>query len=640
MTQHLVLQARLAYHALLLEHTQDAVVAVAPDGLVRGWNRGAERMYGWRAEEVLGRDVERFPRFGLSRGQRMQARRELAEQGRWSGEALAERKDGTTLCVEMIAVALRCDGGELAGHLRIHRDVTARKVAEEELRVSQGRADVLIESISDPFYALDRNWRLTFVNRRAMEFFERMSGCPAGREQLTGQVLWEVYPAGRAADALRRAMRERVPFAFECFHEPRWFDVHLYPSATGLSVWMRDITERRAADAEREEWAARQKLLADLGVRAVARDDLEGLLDETARRIAGALGVELVVIAEAADRGVALLRAGVGWPDGAPGEATLRAGRDSLIGHAMAAAEPVVSHDLAADPRFGSPALPGDGRGSAMCVVVAIPEERPFGALVVVSRRFRRFSSADVDFLQAVAKLVAAAVPRARGREAPLRVPAELVRVLLVDRHAAAREAIASAFDREADIQIVGQAASLAEARTMLADVDVAVVDVDLPDGNGADLIGELRAVNPRARTLVLSERLDRDELARVVEKGAAAALDKSAHLHDATEAVRRLSAGETLLALDQVVDLLRFASRQRELEYADLQRLAQLTPREREVLQLLAEGLDSHDIAERLHISARTERNHVASIMAKLDVHSRLQALVFAARHQVVEIH
>jgi DNA-binding NtrC family response regulator len=85
----------------------------------------------------------------------------------------------------------------------------------------------------------------------------------------------------------------------------------------------------------------------------------------------------------------------------------------------------------------------------------------------------------------------------------------EQVRVLLVEDHTAVREAIASAFERDAGFDIAGQAASLTEARGMLEDVDVAVVDLQLPDGFGADLIGELRKVSPQAQALVLSAALD-----------------------------------------------------------------------------------------------------------------------------------
>jgi DNA-binding NarL/FixJ family response regulator len=167
----------------------------------------------------------------------------------------------------------------------------------------------------------------------------------------------------------------------------------------------------------------------------------------------------------------------------------------------------------------------------------------------------------------------------------------------------------------------------------------VAVIDLVLPDGYGWDLIKELRAANRRAQALVLTAELGRAEIARAVENGAAGVLHKTAELEEVVEAVQRLSAGEALLPLEEVVELLRFAGAHKDEEHEAQQAIAHLTPREREILQLLAEGLDSHGIAERLYISLRTERNHMTNILAKLGAHSRLQALVFAVRHGVVSI-
>jgi DNA-binding NarL/FixJ family response regulator len=104
-------------------------------------------------------------------------------------------------------------------------------------------------------------------------------------------------------------------------------------------------------------------------------------------------------------------------------------------------------------------------------------------------------------------------------------------------------------------------------------------------------------------------------------------------------EAVRRLRAGEALMPIEEAVAMRSIAGSEREQEYEARQAIEKLTPREIEVLQALAEGLDSRQIAERLHISLRTERNHMTSILAKLGVHSQLQALVLALRHGVVEI-
>jgi DNA-binding NarL/FixJ family response regulator len=225
---------------------------------------------------------------------------------------------------------------------------------------------------------------------------------------------------------------------------------------------------------------------------------------------------------------------------------------------------------------------------------------------------------------------------------APLRGPRAIgnsTRVLLVDDHAAVRDAMALAFAEDDGFVVAGDAGSLAEARTMLDGIDVAIVDVALPDGDGMDLIPELRAANADAQALVLSAETGRSLTARAVQRGAAAVVSKTAHLHDVVAIVRRLRAGETIIPLDEVVELLRYAGEERERELEERQLVDSLTAREREVLQLVADGLDSRRVAARLHISPRTERNHIANILGKLGVHSQLQALIFALRHGVVEV-
>jgi DNA-binding NarL/FixJ family response regulator len=211
-----------------------------------------------------------------------------------------------------------------------------------------------------------------------------------------------------------------------------------------------------------------------------------------------------------------------------------------------------------------------------------------------------------------------------------------------VDDPASFRQGVASALEEEPGLDVVGQAGSLAEARGMLAaqpTVDVAVIDLGLPDGHGAQLIKNLRAANPQAQALVLSATDDRAEIARAVELGAAGLLHKSASMGEVVDAVRRLRAGEALIPLEEVVELVRFASARKEQEYEARRALEGLTDREREVLSLMAEGLDAGEIAGRLHISAKTERNHVASALSKLGAHSRLEAVVFAARHGAVKV-
>lgn len=214
-----------------------------------------------------------------------------------------------------------------------------------------------------------------------------------------------------------------------------------------------------------------------------------------------------------------------------------------------------------------------------------------------------------------------------------------MIRVLLVDDHVSFRQPLAYMFDREPDLQVVGQAGTIAEAREYLSDIDLAVVDINLPDGTGLDFVSELRVANPGAMALVLTASADKIEWGRAIEAGATGILHKSSTILDIITAARRLGAGEHLLAPREVSELLRLVGQQREQDRAAQQALARLTPREREVLQALADGLNDKEIASRLTISTETARSHMVNILGKLGVTSRLQALVFAVRYGAITI-
>ena len=214
-------------------------------------------------------------------------------------------------------------------------------------------------------------------------------------------------------------------------------------------------------------------------------------------------------------------------------------------------------------------------------------------------------------------------------------------RLLLVEDHASFRQTLALVFDGEPDFEVVAQAGTVAEARKVMGDreADMAVLDLSLPDGEGVELIEDLREANPHFAALVLTASLDRAEHARAVEAGAAGVLHKSTDVDEILDSTRRLGAGETLLSPEELVELLRIAGQSREEEREARASIEQLTRREREVLMALSEGLSNKQIAERLHMSVDTERTHMMNILNKLGVHSRLQALLFAARHGLVEL-
>ena len=216
-------------------------------------------------------------------------------------------------------------------------------------------------------------------------------------------------------------------------------------------------------------------------------------------------------------------------------------------------------------------------------------------------------------------------------------------RMMLIDDHTSFREPLAFMLNREPDLVVVSQAGSLTEAREQLGDVkfeaDVAIIDLELPDGSGVEFIDELREIRPRTLALVLSAYSNRILLARAIEAGAAGVMHKSSRLEDIIDGVRRLRAGEQLLSQQEVIEAVRLVSRQRREDREAELIIGKLTPREQEVLQALAEGLSDKEIAERLYIGIGTVRTHITSILAKLGVQSRLQALVFAVRHGLVNI-
>jgi DNA-binding NarL/FixJ family response regulator len=198
-----------------------------------------------------------------------------------------------------------------------------------------------------------------------------------------------------------------------------------------------------------------------------------------------------------------------------------------------------------------------------------------------------------------------------------------MIRALLVDDHTSYREALAF----------------MLEARTMMTGIDVAIVDLGLIDGNGTDLIIDFIAANPQGIALVLTARDDRREFARAVEAGATGLLSKTRPIREIIDCVYRAAGGAVLLSPTETIDLLRLASQQRQQELAVQQSLGKLTRREREILVALGQGLNDREIGERLSISTETVRTHFVNILGKLNLTSRLQALIFAIRHGFVTI-
>ena len=214
------------------------------------------------------------------------------------------------------------------------------------------------------------------------------------------------------------------------------------------------------------------------------------------------------------------------------------------------------------------------------------------------------------------------------------------ITVLLVDDHVLVAEGLAALLNAAGDIQVVGTANSAAAALRLWEEKrpQVVIMDSHLADGSGATVAVKLRATQRNLPIVFLSADDSETAMIAAVGAGACAYLLKSRASMDVVDAVRRAAAGEMLIAAPLLARLL---ARSQELakEGAEQRRLREsLTPRELEVLGLMADGLDNRAIAQELGIGFTTVRGHVQNILEKLDAHSKLEALACAARYGLLD--
>jgi DNA-binding NarL/FixJ family response regulator len=215
------------------------------------------------------------------------------------------------------------------------------------------------------------------------------------------------------------------------------------------------------------------------------------------------------------------------------------------------------------------------------------------------------------------------------------------IRVLVVDGHPVLRGVIRMACESTADLEVVGEAADVEGAAQAWEDhvPDVIVLDLDLPDGDGIEVIRRIRARSLGGRILVLTDRTHGGAVLDCLRLGVQGYVDKATSIRTIGTAIRKIARGERLIdpVLEQaaVMELGRFAKRAREGSAA----AGALTPRELEVLGLMSGGLTMRQIATRLGISPRTVETHVAKLYRKLSVRTRVQAVARAASLGLIEL-
>ncbi|GIH74513.1 response regulator [Planobispora longispora] len=217
------------------------------------------------------------------------------------------------------------------------------------------------------------------------------------------------------------------------------------------------------------------------------------------------------------------------------------------------------------------------------------------------------------------------------------------IRVLIVDDHALIRRSLEMVLAAEADIEVVGEASDGQEA-VELADrltPDVVLMDVRMPRQSGIEATREIKAAAPSVRIIMLTVSDEEEDLFEAIKAGATGYLLKNVQLDEVPEVVRGVHEGQSLINPAMAAKLItEFASMSRkEAERPPQLPVPRLTEREMEVLRLVAKGMNNREIAKQLFISENTVKNHVRNILDKLQLHSRMEAVVYAVRERMLEI-
>jgi DNA-binding NarL/FixJ family response regulator len=218
----------------------------------------------------------------------------------------------------------------------------------------------------------------------------------------------------------------------------------------------------------------------------------------------------------------------------------------------------------------------------------------------------------------------------------------EPIRVLVVDDHALFRRGLEMVLAQEPDIELVAEASDGAEALSKAAETlpDIVLMDVRMPKRSGIEACTSIKEVVPSAKIIMLTISDEEADLYDAIKAGATGYLLKEISIDEVAAAIRAVHGGQSLISPSMASKLLsEFASMIKKGDARQQIPAPKLTDREMEVLRLVAKGLNNRDIAKQLFISENTVKNHVRNILEKLQLHSRMEAVVYAVREKLLEI-
>lgn len=216
------------------------------------------------------------------------------------------------------------------------------------------------------------------------------------------------------------------------------------------------------------------------------------------------------------------------------------------------------------------------------------------------------------------------------------------LRVMVADDHALFRRGLQMVLEQEEDLELVGEASDGAEAVAKAQELmpDVILMDVRMPKRSGIEATGQIKDLLPHVKILMLTISDEEADLYEAIKAGASGYLLKEIPIEEVADAIRSVWAGQSRISPSMASKLLNeFAAMSKATGERPQVPAPRLTDREMEVLKLVAKGMNNRDIAKQLYISENTVKNHIRNILEKLQLHSRMEAVVYAVREKLLEI-
>ncbi|RYY71990.1 MAG: PAS domain S-box protein [Chitinophagaceae bacterium] len=251
-------EKKLKFNASLIRNISDPIITTNMDDVITNWNIYAEELYGYKEKEAIGKNVYDILR--ISEEHKKLESRELQEKGNdyWKGDSIHFHRNGDTIYVEVTVSSIKDESGDNVGFVSVIRDISKRKLAEEQLnelknnleeevKVKSAELNNVFSRITDAFIAFDNNWNYTYLNKQAAELHGRSA------EELIGKNVWDEYPLVMNEpffDALQTAKKTGEPQRVQLYYSEikTWYEDLIYPSADGISVYYHDITIRKQAE--------------------------------------------------------------------------------------------------------------------------------------------------------------------------------------------------------------------------------------------------------------------------------------------------------------------------------------------------------------------------------------------------------